>query len=169
MAYTKPKPLPRPDLGAPSVLALGSLGLLALVLLLSRFMTFNAATESKISTLSPLFKLRLRVFLALVKKNFGYEPLITSARRTAAQQAALHLLDNRNPAPNLARPDTHMRGEAADIDFFKDGLLVLGKHTPAALWAPVVAISDGLGLTWGGRFHTKTGALYADNNHFDGR
>jgi hypothetical protein len=133
--------------------------------LLANMTTFDAATESKLATLEPLFRMRVRLFLLAVRNRLGLSPLITSARRTAQQQAALHLVDKRNPAPDVANPDVHQRGIAFDVDFADAaGKLVLLKGSSAQAWGPVVAIADSFKLTWGGRFRG-----YPDNNHFDGR
>jgi hypothetical protein len=129
-----------------------------------KMLVFDAVTEANLAGLEPVFRLRLRLFLAVVRFSLGLDPLVTSGRRTAAQQAALHKADTRNPAPNAQAPDVHMRGVAADLNFKRNGVLVLLKGSPALAWAPVVRIADLFGLTWGGRFPG-----YPDNNHFDGR
>ena len=151
-------------LGTPYGLAVGAVLAGFIALMAAKYLTFDTRTESFLATLETGFRLRMRVFLAVVRFTLGLEPYPNSARRTAAQQAVLHKQDKRNPAPNIERPDVHMLGIALDLNFMKDGKLVLLKGSGAAAWAPVVRIADLFSLTWGGRF---TG--YPDNNHFDGR
>ena len=152
------------SLGIPYRAAVGAALALFLFFIVAKYLTFDARTESYLATLAPGFAGRVRVFLAVVRFALGLEPYPTSALRSAKQQAAQHAADKRNPAPNLSRPDTHMQGIALDLDFMKDGKLVLLKTSSAVAWAPVVRIADLFSFTWGGRF---TG--YPDNNHFDGR
>jgi len=150
------------DFGIPYGLAVGGLLLLLLLLLISKMFTFDKDTEAKLATLEPGFRRKVRVFLAAVQAQLGLDPLVTSARRTAAQQDALRRQDKRNPPSTT--PTTHMQGLAVDLNFKKAGVVVLRMASTNAQWAPVVAIADKFGFTWGGRF---TG--YPDRVHFDAR
>jgi hypothetical protein len=124
--------------------------------------TFSAVVEYQLHSLDVWFAFRVRSWLLLVRTLLGYDVLIVSGRRTAAEQALLHLQDARNPSPT-ARPDSHMQGLAVDVNFFKGGANVLRKSSSAAEWRPVVILAQLCGLRWGGNF-----IGYPDNNHFDG-
>lgn len=134
---------------------------LPIMLVLGPIISFGGLADTELSKLDFWFAQRVRAWLLLCRVVLGLQVLITSGRRTAAQQTAQHLADGRNPAPNLARPDVHMRGVAVDVNFSRNGLPVLLKSTPAAVWAAVYALAALCGIENGSAF---TG--YPDNNHF---
>lgn len=136
-----------------------------LLILINKYLTFPLDIERQLTTLRPVFQVKVRVWLALVKTRLGLDVLVTSARRTYAQQAAEHMADARNPAPNLSAPDVHMAGIAVDVNFLKDGVVILRKASPAAAWADVVTLAKACGIArWGGDFSN-----YPDRVHFDDR
>lgn len=134
------------------------------ILILQRLLTFPLDVERHLKTLSPVFQAKVRVWLALVKTRLGLDVVVTSSRRTFAQQAAQHAADKRNPAPDLARPDVHMQGIAIDVNFKKDGVIVVRKASDRAKWAPIVALAKDCKIRrWGGDFKTYS----SDTVHFD--
>jgi hypothetical protein len=137
---------------------------LILYFIVNRYLVFPADVERQLKTLKPTFQVKVRVWLALVKEKLGLDVLITSARRTFAQQAAQHNADARNPKPDANNPDVHMQGIAVDVNFLdKRGNVVLRKASSAAAWAPVVALAKACKISrWGGVFRG-----YPDNVHFD--
>jgi hypothetical protein len=135
------------------------------LLILRRYLTFPLDVERQLKTLRPVFQVKVRVWLALVKTRLGLDVLITSATRSFAQQSAQHRADPRNPAPDLNNPDVHMSGIAVDVNFLRNGKPVLLKATPSADWAPVVALAHACKIArWGGNFSN-----YPDRVHFDDR
>lgn len=133
-------------------------------LILRRYLTFPLDVERQISRLAPVFQVKVRVWLALVKTRLGYDVIVTSGVRSFAEQAAQHKADARNPAPDVNNPDVHMRGIALDVNF-KDahGNVVLRKATDPASWAPVVLLARACKIKrWGGNFSN-----YPDRVHFD--
>lgn len=138
--------------------------LLLLILFLEKYLIFPFDVERQLKTLQPVFQVKVRVWLALVKEKLGLDVVVTSARRTFAQQAAQHIADRRNPAPDANNPDVHMRGIAIDLNF-KDarGNIVLRKASARSAWAPVVKLATACKISrWGGNFKG-----YPDNVHFD--
>jgi hypothetical protein len=137
-------------------------GLGFLLLLIRKMIQFSPAVEAQLATLRPATAWRVRGWLLLCSVELGLEPVIVSARRTASQQAALHLADKRNPAPLPGKPDSHMQGRAVDMNFKKDGKMYLLKGSPVELWQPVFDLAKACGLRLG---HLFKG--YDDRNHFD--
>lgn len=136
-----------------------------LLILINKYLTFPLDVERQLLTLRPVFQVKVRVWLALVKTRLGLDVLVTSARRTFAQQAAQHAADPRNPAPSVEAPDIHMQGGAVDVNFLKDGVVILRKASPAADWSDVVTLAKSCGIArWGGNF-----SGYPDRVHFDDR
>ena len=154
-------------IGIPGWLAAGGILGLLLLLYLRKMYSFDKDTETKLATLEPVFGFKARLFLADVRRQLGLHPLITSARRTASQQNALHAADKRNPPGDVKNPDVHMRGIAIDLNFrsVEGGPLTVLKGSSKAVWAPIVKIADSYGFTYGGRDFPS----YDDRNHFDGR
>lgn len=135
--------------------------LFPLFMLASPVISFGLLADMQIATLDFLFAVRVRAWLLLVRVLLGLQVVVTSARRSTAQQLAQHLADRRNPRPDESRPDVHMRGVALDVNFWRDGLPVLLKGSPAASWGPVYALADLCGISNGSAFRG-----YPDNNHF---
>jgi hypothetical protein len=149
----------------PRLVGLALLALLASILILQKYLEFPLDVERKLKTLQPVFQVKVRVWLKLVKEKLGYNVIVTSARRTYSEQMALHLKDARNPKPDPNKPSSHLLGLAVDVNFVdaKTGAPVLRMATPAAKWAPVVALAKACGIKrWGGVFKG-----YPDNVHFD--
>jgi hypothetical protein len=134
--------------------------LLLLLWLFLKMVTFPPPVESKLKTLPLDFAVRVRAWLFLCKL-LGYSVIITSARRTAAEQLALHKQDKRNPAPSAT--NTHLLGIAVDVNFLKAGTIVLRKATEKSLWlnSGVVRAAQLCGISWGGNFSN-----YYDPVHF---
>lgn len=95
----------------------------------------------------------LRVFFAYIRANYpGVRWTVTSARRTAAEQAALY----RRLAPRgmaVAPPgrSKHQQGRAADIVFQPRDF----ERTAGEIW-------EALGGRWGGRFQKYDGVHFED-------
>lgn len=121
--------------------------------------SFGVANDQKIKLLDYVFAVRLQVFLWIVWLVLGLRPLVVSGRRSAAQQDALHAADSRNPP--ASKGSSHMAGKAVDLNFSRNGVLVLLKASPPAAWAPIYAIAASCGILNGSRFPG-----YPDNNHF---
>lgn len=149
----------------PRLVGLALLMLLASILILQKYMELPLDVERKLDGLKPVFRVKVKVWLALVKEKLGYDVVVTSARRTFAQQAALHAADKRNPAPDVNRPDVHMQGIAIDVNFKdKSGNIVVRKASPRATWAPIVALAKACKIRrWGGDFKSYS----SDTVHFD--
>jgi hypothetical protein len=149
----------------PRLVGLALLMLLASILILQRYLTFPLDVERQLKTLSPVFQAKVRVWLKLVKERLGLDVVITSARRTYAQQAAQHAANPNNPAPDLNNPDVHMRGIAVDVNFKNaKGEIVVRKASTPAQWAPIVALAKACKIhRWGGDFKTYS----SDRVHFD--
>jgi hypothetical protein len=135
--------------------------LLPFVVLASPVLSFGLLADAHLSALDWFFAQRVRAWLLLCRVFLGLQVLVTSGRRTAAQQLALHLADRRNPRPDEEHPDVHMRGVAVDVNFSRNGVPVLLKGSPAAAWAPVYALAALCGISNGSSFRG-----YPDNNHF---
>ncbi len=129
---------------------------------LIRLFTLSPGTEKELATLRPLFALRVRCWLLLVKFLLGLDVLVTDGRRTPAEQNAQHRVNPKNPAYNAANPGDHILGEALDVNFFKDGRLALVKSSSAAAWRGVVELATLCGIRWMG--YSKT--YSEDRVHF---
>lgn len=125
--------------------------------MLAPVLRFGVANDNEIAHLNILFAARVRVWLFLVWLLHGLEPLVVDGLRSAAEQLALHNKDPRNPATG----GSHQSGKAVDMNFKRNGVLVLLKASKPAAWAPVYALAELCGILNGSTF---TG--YADNNHF---
>lgn len=135
--------------------------LFPLWMLAAPLLSFGGIADKELAQLDFFFAVRVRAWLLLVRVLLGLSVLVTSGRRSHAQQLAQHLADRRNPAPNPARPDVHMRGVALDVNFMRGGLIVLRKADSPVEWAKVYALADLCGISNGSRFNG-----YPDNNHF---
>lgn len=128
---------------------------------MSLFLSYGPAANVQLDQLDVVFAARVRVWLLLVRVLLGLDVLIVSGRRTFVQQAAQHAANPKNPAPNLSKPDVHMRGVAVDVNFFRGRANVLMKGSSPAAWKAVYELADLCGISNG---HAFSG--YADNNHF---
>ena len=126
-------------------------------LMLTPLLRFGVATDNEIAHLNIFFAARLRIFLLLCKVFYGLDVLVVDGLRTPAEQAALHKQDARNPL----LPAKHGTGEAADLNFFRNGVLVLRKASSPAAWAPIYALAELCGIANGSTFRG-----YPDNDHF---
>lgn len=145
----------------PRLVGLALLALVASILILQKYLELPLDVERHLAKLQPVFRAKVRIWLKLVKEKLGYDVLITSSLRTPAEQNALHKKDSRNPAYNPLKPSTHNVGLAVDVNFKKDGKVVLRMATAAEQWAPVVSLAKTCKISWGGTF---TG--YPDRVHF---
>jgi hypothetical protein len=109
-------------------------------------------TPRHLAQLSPVVQPRA---LALVNaaRQAGIRLVITSSRRTAAEQARLVA------AGRSRRPDSlHLTGRAFDVD-----VLGIGRdRVPRDFWAWLGPIGERLGLRWGGRWQSPY-----DPGHFE--
>lgn len=134
------------------------------VLLLSALFTFDTRTEQFLAQLNTVFALRLRLAWGLIKLFLGLRPYPTSGLRTAAQQAAQHAANPKNPAPNPAKPDSHMQGRAMDCNYLDaTGKNVLNSKSTRDQWSKVVEIYKVCGLRWGGNFSNYYDAVHVDD------
>lgn len=137
--------VPRPIL----VAVAAAVGLL--VLIRYRLMHFDAHTEAELAKLPAANAARFRVLLERARAK-GWTALITSGRRTAAQQQALHNAGVHG-APAPAPTDVHMNGRALDLNFEKDGFHLTSRSSKAEWVASgIPAIMLDLGMRWGGLF-----------------
>jgi hypothetical protein len=123
-------------------------------------LSFGAANDAELKRISALsldFAIRLQIFFLLVKRIYGLDVLVVDGVRTPSEQAALHKQNPKNPL----KPGDHGSGHAADLNFLRNGVLVLRKASTAAQWADVYALADWCGIDNG---HAFSG--YPDNNHF---
>jgi len=111
--------------------------------------------------LSKLNKSASGIFRSFIKdiERLGYTVIITSGKRTNAEQAALKKQDARNAS---AGSSAHNYGTALDFVLQKNGKII-NKSSPAALWnsTGVPTLANKYGLGWGGKF-----ANYYDPVHF---
>jgi hypothetical protein len=149
----------------PRLVGLALLALLASILILQKYLELPLDVERQVKTLQPVFQVKVRVWLKLVKEKLGLDVLVTSARRTFSQQMAQHNADSRNPKPDINNPDVHMSGIAVDVNFKdKHGNVVVRKASSVDVWAPIVALAKACGIRrWGGDFKTYS----TDRVHFD--
>lgn len=124
-------------------------------------LSFGGIADKELALLDFFFAVRVRVWLLLVRVTLGLSVLVTSGRRSHAQQLAQHLADRRNPDPRKSKPDVHMRGVGIDVNFMRNGIIVLRKASSPAEWAKVYALADLCGISNGSQFNG-----YPDNNHF---
>jgi hypothetical protein len=117
----------------------------------------NGDELKRISALSLDFAVRCQIFFLLCKFFYGLDVLVVDGVRTAAEQAALHKQNDKNPL----KPGDHGDGHAVDLNFFRNGVLVLRKSSTPAQWQDVYDLADWCGLENG---HAFPG--YPDNNHF---
>jgi len=118
-------------------------------------------------SLEPSAKIKFDAFLAAAKR-VGYEPTITSARRSVKHQ--WNLYTGRIPGTTPAAPcnSDHQYGYALDLNFKKNGQDINKASSPTA-WGPIVALAEAAKLKWQGasdRVHFydpsgNTGALKA--------
>ena len=99
-------------------------------------------------------------FLNRVKKELGYDVIITQSYRSIALQNRLHKENIKNSVGGYS---AHNYGFAIDVNFIKDNIQ-LKKATPCKEWidSGIIKIALECGLRWGGYFKG-----YEDNVHFD--
>jgi LAS superfamily LD-carboxypeptidase LdcB len=111
--------------------------------------------------LSKLNKSAAVIFRMFIKdiERLGYTVIITSGKRTNAEQAALKKQDERNAS---AGSSAHNYGTALDFVLQKNGKTI-NKSSPAALWnsTGVPQLANKHGISWGGVFPN-----YYDPVHF---
>lgn len=112
-------------------------------------------------TLNPQKSSLFITFLNRVKNELGYDVIITQSYRSIAYQNKLHV---KNPKNSKGGFSSHNYGFAIDVNFIKDGKIVLKKDTDKQKWidSGIIKIAKECGLRWGGEFEG-----YADNVHFD--
>jgi D-alanyl-D-alanine carboxypeptidase len=135
--------------------------LFIIVALLAPLISFGPLVDAELARLDYLFAIRVRAWLLLVRLEQGLSVVITSGRRSYAQQLLQHRADPRNPMPNEAKPDVHMRGVAVDVNFWRDGMPVLLKASADAAWQPIWDLAEECGISNGHAFNG-----YKDKNHF---
>jgi hypothetical protein len=127
------------------------------LMLVAPLMRFGVANDNELARLNTGFSFRVRVWLWLCWIRYGLEPLIVDGLRTAAEQAALHKADKRNPATG----GSHQLGKAVDMNFKRNGVIVLRKASTPAQWKDVYDLAEDCGILNGSLFNG-----YPDNNHF---
>lgn len=125
--------------------------------MLSPILRFGVNNDKELSLLNVFFAARVRIWLFICWVKLGLEPVIVDGLRTAAEQAALHRQDSRNPAT----PGKHGTGEAVDMNFKRNGVMVLLKASSDAAWQPVWDLAEMCGISNGAKFKG-----YRDSNHF---
>ena len=120
----------------------------------------KAANKAEIAKLEFDFALRFQIACWLIKCYHNLDVVVVDGFRSDAEQDALHAKDKRNPPASRGRGRSHQAGEAADVNFWRNGVPVLLKGTPAASWQPVYKIFAECGLQNGSTFPG-----YPDNNH----
>jgi hypothetical protein len=131
--------------------------LMPLWLMVTPLLRFGVNNDKELSLLNVFFAARLRVFLWLVWLKLGLEPLIVDGIRTDAEQAQRNKEDPRNPK----EPGKHGTGEAADLNFKRDGVIVVLKASSDAVWQPIWDLAEMCGIKNGSKFKG-----YRDANHF---
>ncbi len=122
--------------------------------------SFGAVNDGFLNKLPLGSRFRFRAFLFAVRA-LGYNIIVTSGLRTAAEQNALHKL---NPKNAKAGNSTHERGLALDLNLVKGGLW-LKKASPREEWEKtgVPALAAFFGISWGGSAFPN----YYDPVHFE--
>lgn len=133
--------------------------ILFLVYFLSRVLNRCTGNCEHFRSLKPSARQKFIYFLEDAAK-LGYTGIISSSGRTYQEQAYYYNQDKRNAPPGGS---SHEVGEAADINFYKNGKLVLTKRTAKTTWtnSGLPQLAKQYGINWGGNFKN-----YADNNHF---
>lgn len=96
----------------------------------------------------------------------GHPIMITSGRRTAAEQADLFAQGRTKPGPivtnadGIKTPSNHQSGRAFDVAFLQDGKPSWDDALP---WLLLGTVGESLGLSWGGRW---TAPNRPDRPHF---
>ena len=100
-------------------------------------------------------------FINRVKKELGFDVIITQSYRSIAYQNKLH---KENPKNAKGGFSAHNYGFAIDVNFTKNGKIILKKSSPKHEWleSGIIKIAKECGLRWGGEF-----TLYYDPIHFD--
>lgn len=116
-------------------------------------------TQFKINSLNSSLRPGATWLIWVLRTYYDLPAIITSGRRTSAEQAALYAQGRTRPGPIVtnARFSDHQIGLAFDID-------MLGEHpelVPGTIWNLAGAWGEYLGLAWGGRFRT-----ISDQRHF---
>ncbi len=133
--------------------------LIVLILIMS-LLTFGATNDGFIQQLPLFARYRFRAFLYAVR-SLGYNIIITSGLRTAAEQNRLHAI---NPKNAKGGGSSHETGKALDLNFTK-GAIHLRKASPLEDWnnSGIPALAAFFGIKWGGTAY-KT---YYDPVHFE--
>ncbi|RYE91480.1 MAG: hypothetical protein EOO37_00110 [Cytophagaceae bacterium] len=131
--------------------------LFPLWLMLTPVLRFGVNNDNELAHLNVLFAARVRVWLFLCWLLHGLSPLVVDGLRSPAEQTQRHKEDARNPL----NPGNHGSGEAVDMNFLRNGVIVLRKASTPAAWAPVYVLADLCGISNGSTFRG-----YPDNNHF---
>jgi hypothetical protein len=124
--------------------------------MLTPILRFGVNNDKELSLLNVFFAARVRIWLFLCWVKLGLEPLIVDGLRTQAEQDVLYKQNDKN-----ARLVGSHDGHAVDMNFKRNGVLVLVKASTDAAWQPVYELAEMCGILNGSKFKG-----YRDSNHF---
>lgn len=112
----------------------------------------------KLDTLEPSFRSVVELVLKEVSDCTGLTWIITSGRRSMAEQTAIYAQGRTTPGPIVTRAgagdSAHNFGEAADLAPLAADGEAIWWNAPDGYWEAMGAIAQAHGLVWGGIFKT---------------
>jgi hypothetical protein len=124
----------------------------------------NKEILMEVKAIDPVYFERFDAFIREVETTTPWRVYVTSAYRSAEEQAELH---DDNPKNARSGKSKHQLGRAIDLNLFTDAKIWsswVRKKTPKKIWesTTVPAIAQKHSLKWGGNFKT-----YYDPVHFE--